>query len=225
MQDKQRLLLIEDDPDIVGFLKMGLRYEGFDVSSTHSGRSGLELARTQHPEVVLLDLMLPDMDGMEVCRRLRTTSAVPIIVISARGQVMEKVELLKLCADDYLVKPFEFEELLARIRAILRRSGTTAEVSELRFMDLSLREETREVTRGSTSIALTPREFDLLRYFLLNPRRVLTREAILRHIWGDETAVDSNVLEVYVGLLRRKLGAPSPIQTARGVGYSLREPQ
>jgi len=222
MADHSKILIIEDDPHTVGFLQLGLRQASFDVYVAADGRAGIELFCGHQPDLVLLDLMLPGLDGWEVCRRLRAHSDVPILVLTARDDVRDKVNLFALGADDYIVKPFSFDELLARIRVALRKRGRTNEIEEMTFSDIVLRVDTREVLRSGVTVQLTAKEFDLLRYFMSNPRRVLTKETILNQIWGYEYTGDSNIVEVYVGRLRRALGEPPVIHTVRGVGYSLR---
>jgi len=220
---QRRVVAIDDDPEMLELLKVGLRYEGFEVWAARDGRAGLDLVRSLQPDLVLIELMLPDIEGRELCRRIRGRSEAPVLVLSARGEVGHKVRLLEAGADDYLVKPFDFDELLARMRALLRRRRPSAETPELRFGDLCVRAEAREVTRNGLPVALTAKEFDLLHYFLRHPRRVLSKEALLDHVWGYQYDGGSNIVEVYVGLLRRKLGPPRVIQTVRGAGYALRE--
>ncbi len=221
----ERILVIEDEQKIADFLKRGLIYEGFQVQVARDGESGLAAARDQLPDLVILDWMLPGLDGLEVCRRLRAGSAIPILMLTAKDSVSDRVKGLDSGADDYLVKPFAFEELLARVRALLRRVRPSEE-TVLRFADVTLNVATREVVRGARKIELTTKEFDLLYYFIRNPRQVLTREQIYERIWGYDFEGESNILEVYVRYLRAKLEAqnePRLIQTVRGVGYALRE--
>ncbi len=221
----ERILVIEDEQRIADFLKRGLTYEGFQVDVRHDGEAGLKAARDNPPSLVILDIMLPGLDGWEVCRRLRAGGPISILMLTARDSVADRVKGFEVGADDYVVKPFAFEELIARVRALLRRSRTTEETA-LRFADLTLNVTTREVTRGTRKIDLTTKEFDLLHFFLRHPRQVLTREMIYDRIWGYDFGGESNILEVYVRYLRTKLEAndePRLIQTVRGVGYALRE--
>jgi len=217
------VLLVEDEETFVEFLTMGLTYEGFTVHAVRDGREALPTFERVHPHVVLLDLMLPGMDGISICRALRARSEVPIIMLTARGEVEDRIEGLDSGADDYLPKPFKFAELMARVRAVLRRHKVTVG-STLAVGDLRLDRNTREVTHVGQPIDLTRREFDLLECFMLHPRHVLTRDAILDRVWGYDQVVDTNVVDVYVGYLRAKLGEDGHerIQTVRGVGYSLR---
>ena len=217
------VLLVEDEETFVEFLTMGLTYEGFAVHAVRDGREALPTFERVHPHVVLLDLMLPGMDGISICRALRARSEVPIIMLTARGEVEDRIEGLDSGADDYLPKPFKFAELMARVRAVLRRHKVTVG-STLAVGDLRLDRNTREVTHVGQPIDLTRREFDLLECFMLHPRHVLTRDAILDRVWGYDQVVDTNVVDVYVGYLRTKLGenGHERIQTVRGVGYSLR---
>jgi len=216
------ILIIEDDPQIVDFLKLGLSHEGFEVEVANDGRTGIELFRQRQPALAILDLRLPDLDGGEVCQRLRAGSNVPILVLTARDQISEKVKLLTIGADDYMVKPFSFDELLARIHGLLRRIGASGKQQCLRFLDIEMRLDTREVLRAGVVIEFSAKEFDLLSLFMSNPHRVLAKEAILNKVWGYDYYGDSNIVEVYVSHLRRKLGDPVVIQTVRSAGYSLR---
>jgi two-component system response regulator MprA len=221
----ERILVIEDEQKIADFLRRGLTYEGFQVDVRLDGESGLKAARDNPPDLVILDVMLPGLDGLEVCRRLRAGGSVLILMLTAKDSVADRVRGLDSGADDYLVKPFAFEELLARVRALLRRSRATEE-SILHFADLTLNVTTREVTRGAHKIDLTTKEFDLLHFFMRHPRQVLTRELIYDRIWGYDFNGESNILEVYMRYLRTKLeatGEPRLLQTVRGVGYALRE--
>ena len=221
----ERILVVEDDAKIADLLKRGLAFENYAVGAAADGEAALALARDRAPDLVILDLMLPGMNGMEVCRRLRAGSDVPILMLTAKGAVADRVKGLDSGADDYLVKPFAFEELLARIRALLRRRQP-AEEEVLRFADLTMDTGTRKVTRGAREIELTAKEFDLLELFLMNPRQVLTRDTLYDRIWGYDFGGESNILEVYVRYLRAKLeagGEPRLLHTVRGVGYALRE--
>ena len=220
-----RILVVDDDPEIVSFLKRGLVYEGYTVDTASNGTEALAKARENEPELVILDIMMPGMDGIEVCKRFRQASAVPILMLTAKGTVADRVVGLDSGADDYLVKPFAFDELLARIRALLRRRQPR-ERELLRFSDLSLDTAAREVKRGDEIIELTSQEFDLLELFIRHPRQVLNRDVIYEKVWGYDFGGESNVIEVYVRYLRSKLeasGKPRLIHTIRGVGYVLRE--
>ena len=220
-----RILVVDDDPEIVSFLKRGLTYEGYTVDTAGDGAEALAKARDAEPDLVILDIMMPGMDGLEVSKRLRQASKIPILMLTAKGTVADRIKGLDSGADDYLVKPFSFDELLARIRALLRRSQPT-EGEVLRFMDLSLDPSTREVKRGNDVIHLTAQEFDLLELFLRHPRQVLRRDMIYEKVWGYDFGGESNVIEVYMRYLRSKLeagGQPKLIHTVRGVGYVLRE--
>jgi two-component system, OmpR family, response regulator ArlR len=222
-----RALIIEDDPQMARIVALELRHAGWEVTVAESGRSGLAEAIGHGPDAVLLDLTLPDIDGLEVCRTLRRVSDAPVLMLTARGDLAERVTGLDAGADDYLVKPFAPDELLARLRAVLRR-GRAKEVGPpqvLRFADVRLDPARREVFRGETAVTLTRREFDLLAYMLENQGIVLTRDMILERVWGWGFAGSTNIVDVYVGYLRAKLdadGRPSLIQTVRGVGYVLR---
>jgi two-component system response regulator MprA len=218
------ILIVDDDPNICSVLRRGLRFEGYTVHVAEDGPQALEMARTEPPDLVVLDVMLPEMDGLEVCRRLRRDTAVPILMLTARDAVPDRIAGLDSGADDYLVKPFDFDELLARIRALLRRVQSP-DVAVLSFADLRLDIGTREAFRGDRPIELTTREYELLVLFLHRPRRVLTRDQIFDRVWGS-ASVDSNAIEVHIGRLRDKLeaaGEPRLIQTVRGAGYALRE--
>ena len=220
-----RILVVDDDPEIVGFLKRGLAYEGYTIDTAGDGTEALAKAREREPDLVILDIMMPGLDGIEVSRRLRQASEVPILMLTAKATVADRVAGLDSGADDYLVKPFAFDELLARIRALLRRSQP-AEGEALRFMDLSLNTSTRAVMRGDDIIQLTAQEFDLLELFLRHPRQVLKRDTIYEKVWGYDFGGESNVIEVYMRYLRSKLeagGQPRLIHTVRGVGYVLKE--
>ncbi len=219
------ILVVDDDPRITALLRRGLEYEGFEVAAARDGAQGLALAQAGRPDLVILDVMMPGLDGFEVCRRLRASSDVPILMLTARDEVADRVAGLELGADDYLVKPFAFEELIARVRALLRRRGAGA-AEVLRYSDLQLDVRTREVSRAGEPIRLTAKEFDLLTLFLRHPRQVLARDFIMERVWGYDFSGESNVLEVYVGYLRQKLeagGRPRLIHTVRGVGYVLKE--
>lgn len=222
----QHILLVEDEIKLARFIELELESEGYRVTVAHDGMSGLSLARESEPDLAILDWMMPGITGVELCRRLRSTGIkIPVILLTAKDEVGDRVTGLDAGADDYLVKPFSIEELLARIRAHLRRTQEP-DTDVLQFEDLSLNRRTREVHRGQRSIELTAKEFDLLQYLMSHPRQVFTREQILENIWGYDFLGDSNIIEVYVRYLRLKLEQDSEkrlIHTARGVGYSLRE--
>ncbi len=219
-----KALVVDDEPNIVDFIKLGLGYEGFEVKTARDGTSALTLAREFNPDVIVLDVMLPAMDGMEVCQRVRAQSDAAIVMLTARDDLQDRVAGLDRGADDYVVKPFRFEELMARIRAVLRRRGSTRQ-PVLSFADVSLDQDTHEVHRGDTLVELTPREYDLLKLFMFNPRQVLSKEMILERVWGYDFEGDANIVEVYVRYLREKLAdiPPKLIQTVRGAGYILRD--
>jgi len=225
MVAKQRILVIDDDSSITSFLKRALSYEGYAVDLAASGPAGLAAAREQPPTVVILDVMLPGLDGLEVCRRLRASGDVPILMLTAKDEVSDRVKGLDCGADDYLVKPFALEELLARLRVMIRRREPE-NPTVLRYADLELDTATREGQRGERSFELTTKEYELLAFFLRHPRQVLTREIILQHVWGFDFEGETHVLEVYVGYLRQKLeagGEPRLINTVRHAGYVLKE--
>jgi two-component system response regulator MprA len=226
-QQRATVLVVDDDAKIVSLLRRALTYEGYSVRTALTAGAGLAEARDEPPQLVILDLMLPDMDGYEVCRRMRAVSAVPILMLTARDAIDDRVRGLDEGADDYLVKPFALQELLARVRVLLRRSQTAGEQRVYRFEDLTLDTATREAQRGDRSISLSTKEFQLLSLFMRHPRQVLTRDAIMDQVWGYDYSGESNVLEVYVGYLRQKLeagGEPRLIQTVRGAGYVLKAP-
>jgi two-component system response regulator MprA len=221
------ILVIDDDPKITALLKRALSFEGYEVETAAGGAAGLDAARVRKPDLVVLDIMMPGIDGWEVCRRLRETDDVPVLLLTARDEVADRVKGLDLGADDYLVKPFALEELLARTRALLRRGRTQESPSGvLAYTDLFLDTDTREAMRGGRTILLTAKEYDLLKLFLENPKRVLTRDLLMERVWGYDFSGESNVLEVYIGMLRQKLeegGEKRLVQTVRGVGYVLKE--
>jgi two-component system response regulator MprA len=220
-----RILVIEDEERIRQFLQRGLTYEGYRVDVAEDGQTGLDIARESPPDLVLLDVMLPGLDGMEVCRRLRAGGDLPILMLTAREAIEDRVAGLDAGADDYLVKPFAFDELLARIRALLRRAQP-AKPDVYRFIDLELDTGTRQGKRNGNLFDLTAKEYELLELFMRNPRRVLTREIIYDRVWGYDFGGESNIIEVYVRYLRQKTEAGSQsrlIHTVRGIGYVLRE--
>ncbi len=224
-----RVLVVDDEPNIVEVVAMALRFQGFTVETAASGREALAAVSSFKPHLMVLDVMLPDMEGFEVAARLGAQRAsVPIIFLTARDATEDKVRGLSGGGDDYMTKPFSLEELVARIRTILRRTGQSSpESGRLVFEDLELDEESREVTRAGAPIELTATEYRLLRYLMLNPRRVLTRAQLLDHVWNYDFGGDGRVLETYVSYLRKKLDAhgPSLIKTVRGVGYALQAPR
>ncbi|MFN8501165.1 response regulator transcription factor [Kouleothrix sp.] len=222
----QRILIVEDEAEIADYLRRGLVFEGFAAEVAGDGLAALAAARERPPDVVVLDLMLPGIDGMEVAQRLRAASHVPIIMLTARDAVADRVAGLEAGADDYLVKPFAFEELLARIRVQLRRHQAQDSGEVLRYGPLSLDLVAHDVRLGTTRVIFTAKEFELLELFLRHPRQVLTRDLLYERIWGYDFGGESNVIEVYIRALRQKLeaaGAPRLIHTIRGVGYVLRD--
>ncbi|MEU6579217.1 response regulator transcription factor [Nocardia sp. NPDC046763] len=225
-----RILVVDDDRAVRESLRRSLTFNGYTVDLAVDGLDALEKTASQRPDALVLDVMMPRLDGLEVCRRLRSTGDdLPILVLTARDSVSERVAGLDAGADDYLPKPFALEELLARLRALLRRTAgdpVDASSEAMAFADLSLDPVTREVTRGERQISLTRTEFSLLEMLMANPRRVLTRSRILEEVWGYDFPTSGNALEVYIGYLRRKTeadGEPRLIHTVRGVGYVLRE--
>jgi two-component system, OmpR family, response regulator MprA len=221
----ERILIIEDDPAILKVLQRGLAYEGYTVDVATDGRTGLNLAHDHHPDLVILDWMLPGMDGLEVCRRLRLQGGLPILMLTAKDTIQDRVQGLDAGADDYIVKPFNLDELTARIRALFRR--TQVERNQVyQFADLTMDSDSRQVTRGRRLVPLTAKEYELLELFLRHPRQVLTREVIFDRVWGYDFGGESNVLEVYIRYLRQKLELDNEsrlIHTVRSVGYVLRE--
>jgi two-component system OmpR family response regulator len=224
-----RVLVVDDEPNLVEVLTMALRFQGFTVESAGNGREALSAVASFKPHLMVLDVMLPDMEGFDVAARLGAQRAsVPIIFLTARDATEDKVRGLSGGGDDYMTKPFSLEELVARIRTILRRTGQAApDSAQLVFENLELDEESREVTRAGEPIELTATEYRLLRYLMLNPRRVLTRAQLLDHVWSYDFGGDGRVLETYISYLRKKLDAhgPSLIKTVRGVGYALQAPR
>ena len=221
-----RILVVDDEPALRAALQRALRLEGYDVTLAEDGDAALRLVQRDAPELVVLDVLMPALDGLAVCRRLRRGGdRTPVLMLTARDAVSDRVSGLDAGADDYLVKPFALEELLARVRALLRRTSGGEEI--LRFADIEVDPSMREVTRGGDPVELTRTEFALLELFMLNPRQVLTRSVIFERVWGYDFGYASNSLDVYIGYLRRKTeagGKPRLIQTVRGVGYALREP-
>ena len=223
----KRVLVVDDEASISDLVATALRYEGFEVETAGSGRDALAGAASFSPDLMVLDVMLPDFDGFEVHRRLvRDGRPVPTIYLTARDATEDKVRGLTLGGDDYVAKPFSLDELVARVRAVLRRvEGNRTAEGVLTFSDLALDEDRYEVARGGDPIELTPTEFKLLRYLMLNPGRVLSKAQILDHVWEYDFGGDSNIVETYVSYLRRKIdaGRPALLRTVRGVGYVLRE--
>ncbi|MFJ8456181.1 response regulator transcription factor [Bacillus paramycoides] len=230
----KRILVVEDEVQIARVLQLELEYEGYEVLVKHDGKSGLEVALHENIDLILLDVMLPELSGIEVLRRLRKAGIhVPVILLTARNTTLDKVMGLDQGANDYVTKPFEMEELLARVRSNLR-SNTVITIGDqpnehenfLSIANLSINMDTREVTRNGKSISLTPKEYDLLVYLLINKNKVVTREGILTHVWGYEYEGETNVIDVYIRHLRKKIDEEfsSPlIHTIRGIGYSIRE--
>ena len=223
-----RVLVVDDEPYITDLIAAALRYEGFHVDVAGDGRSALASAAAGRHDLVILDVMLPDLDGLEVCRRLRADGeSMPVLFLTARDATEDKVMGLTVGGDDYVTKPFSLEELIARVRAILRRSMPEATRGRLQFADLVMDEDTHEVWRGDEPVELTATEFNLLRYLLLNSRRVLSKAQILDHVWQYDFGGDPNIVETYISYLRKKVDRfpPPLIHTIRGVGYSLRLPR
>jgi two-component system response regulator MprA len=223
--EQPKILVIDDDENITSFLKRALAYAGFVVATANSGAAGLQCALNNPPDVVILDVLMPEMDGWTVCGRLRACGDVPILMLTAKDEVADRVYGLEAGADDYLIKPFALEELIARLRALLRRR-VTQPTSRARFADLTIDQGTRQVWRGERAVELTAKEFDLLAAFMRHPRQVLSREQLLSQVWGFDFEVETHVLEVYVRYLREKLeagGEPRLIHTRRGAGYVLME--
>jgi two-component system OmpR family response regulator len=224
VNDRPRILVVDDEPSLVDAVSTALRYEGFEVEEAGTGRDALVAATRSDPDLVVLDWMLPDIEGIEVGRRLRERGfRTAILFLTAKDAVENKVEALRAGGDDYVTKPFSLAELVARVQAILRRTGGDLPGDVLRFEDLALDEARHEVTRGDTRIDLTATEFNLLRFFLLNPRRVLSKGQILQNVWRYDFGGNANVVETYVSYLRRKLDAAGPplIRTIRQAGYML----
>ena len=221
------ILVVDDEEAVRESLRRALTLEGYEVSLASDGSEALRSLSTRAPDAVVLDVLMPELDGLDVCRQLRSAGdATPVLMLTARDTVGDRVAGLDAGADDYLVKPFALEELLARLRALLRRTAPAGRGSKLRFAELSLDQETREVRRGGRAIELTRTEYLLLEVFLLHPRQVLTRSVIFEWVWGYDFGPTSNSLEVYIGYLRRKTesnGEPRLLHTVRGVGYVLKE--
>ncbi|MEX2557106.1 MAG: response regulator transcription factor [Actinomycetota bacterium] len=229
MNDQARVLVVDDEENITDLVATALRYAGFDVETATSGRKAQEAVGTFRPHLMILDVMLPDVDGFEIARRLVSAGEkVPILFLTARDGTDDKIRGLTLGGDDYVTKPFSLDELIARVHAILRRSnGPAQRAARLAVADLELDEETHEVWRAGNEIELTATEFKLLRFLLQNPRRVLSKAQILDHVWNYDFGGDVNVVETYVSYLRKKVDRFDPplIQTVRGVGYCLRLPR
>lgn len=223
----ERILIVEDEKSIARVLELELTYEGYETGVSHTGADGLIKFREKPWDLVLLDLMLPEIHGLDVLKRIRASDPViPVILLTAKNDVKDKVAGLDLGANDYVTKPFEIEEVLARIRACLRLTTGSGNSSLHRFGELELNESTREVSRAGRQVDLTPREFDLLLYFLRNPLQVLSREQVLNAVWGYDYYGDTNVIDVYIRYLRKKVDAGESttyIQTVRGIGYVLKE--
>ena len=219
------ILVVDDDPEILSLLRRGLTYEGYSVEVASDGKEALSKALEREPDLVVLDIMLPEIDGLEISRRLNAAGDVPVLMLTAKSTLADKIAGFNSGADDYLVKPFSLDELLVRVKALLKRRLISKD-EIYKFSDLLLDVGSREVKRGGRSIQLTAQEFDLLKLFLMHPRQVLRRDFIYERVWGYDFTGDSNVIEVYVRYLRSKLedrGEPRLLHTARGVGYVLRE--
>ena len=223
----ERLLLVDDEDNLRSMLDAALRHHGFDVVPVANGRDALDRAADAEPDLIVLDVMLPDLDGFEVCRRLRADGDhTPVLFLTARDATADKVRGLTLGGDDYLVKPFSLEELVARVQALLRRAGNTRQDDSVyRCADLEMHDDAHRVLRAGQEVALSPTEYNLLRYLLINKDRVLSKPQILDHVWQYDFDGDGGVVETYIGYLRRKVDTAEPrlIQTIRGVGYTLRE--
>jgi two-component system OmpR family response regulator len=222
----ERLLLVDDEENLRSMLDAALRHSGFDVVPVGSGREALDAVKAERPELIVLDVMLPDIDGFEVCRRLRTEGdRTPVLFLTARDATEDTVRGLTLGGDDYLVKPFSLEELVARIGSVLRRTGTAKPDSRLACVDLVLDDDAHRVTRAGEPVSLSPTEYNLLHYLLVNQGQALSKAQILDHVWQYDFGGDGGVVETYIGYLRRKVDHVTPklIHTIRGVGYSLRE--
>lgn len=222
-EQQPSVLIVDDEPQIVDFLQMGFAYEGFQVITATSGPDAVHSAKVHAPDIIILDIMLPGFDGLEVTRQVRNIYDAAIIILTAKEHIDDRVAGLDLGADDYVIKPFAFKELMARVRAVMRRHGNNL-ADILTFQTITLDRGTRIVTCDTHPVELTPREFDLLELFLMHPRQVLTRDVILSRIWGYDYEGDDNIIEVYVRHLREKLNdnPPRMLQTIRGIGYTLR---
>ncbi len=224
----ERLLLVDDEENLRSMLEAALRHSGFEVAVAATGREAIDAVPDARPDLIVLDVMLPDLDGFEVCRRLRSDgSRTPVLFLTARDGTDNKVRGLTLGGDDYLVKPFSLEELVARINAVLRRAGATRTDAVLSCADLVMDDDAHRVTRGDTEVSLSPTEYNLLRFLLVNQGRVMSKAQILDHVWQYDFGGDGGVVETYIGYLRRKLDKTEPrlIHTIRGFGYTLRESQ
>jgi two-component system, OmpR family, response regulator len=228
-----RLLVVDDEPDIVELLSASLKYHGYEVATAASGRQAMEEARRFRPDMILLDVMMPELDGFDVLRRLRGEGTrTPVLFLTARDATEDKIKGLTLGGDDYVTKPFSLSEILARIQAVLRRvndpaGGAAAPAARLAFADIELDDDTHEVFKAGQEVQLSPTEFKLLRYFMTNPGRVLSKAQILDHVWQYDFGGDAGVVESYVSYLRKKIDTSEPrlLHTLRGVGYSLRLPR
>ena len=223
MEKQPSVLIVDDEPQIVDFLQMGFAYEGFRVFAALTGPEAIQAAATQKPDIIILDIMLPGADGLEDTRQIRRAHDTAIIMLAAKDEIDDRVAGHDVGADDYVTKPFAFKELMARVRAVLRRNGNNV-ADMLTFHGITLDRGTRVVSRDGQSIELTPREFDLLELFLMHPRQVLARDVILSRVWGYDYFGDDNIIEVYIRHLREKLhdNPPRLLQTVRGIGYTLR---
>lgn len=229
MAEQMRILVVDDERNLTELISLALRYEQFEVAAAHTGREALDGMRSFRPDLVVLDVMLPDIDGFEVARRMAAEwPAVPVLFLTARDTTDDKIRGLTIGGDDYMTKPFSLEELIARVRAVLRRTRrSAAESQHLVFADLEMDEDTYEVRRAAVPVELTATEYKLLRYLMLNPRRVLSKSQILDRVWNYDFGGDANVVEIYISYLRKKLDPLGPplIHTVRGFGYCLREAQ
>ncbi|MCB0970848.1 MAG: response regulator transcription factor [Acidimicrobiales bacterium] len=224
----ERLLLVDDEDNLRSMLEAALRHSGFEVHPAANGRDALDAVGEVKPDLIVLDVMLPDLDGFDVCQRLRRDNdRTPVLFLTARDATEDKVRGLTMGGDDYLIKPFSLDELVARINAVLRRTGNAKEGAVLTCRDLELDDEAHLVTKAGTEVALSPTEYNLLRYLLINQGRVLSKAQILDHVWQYDFGGDGGVVETYIGYLRKKVDSAEPrlIQTVRGVGYTLREPR
>ena len=230
MTEPRRILVVDDEPSIVDAVATALRYEGYEVSEARTGRDALAAAQSDHPDLIVLDVMLPDVDGFEIARRIRADGlSIPILFLTAKDALHEKVHGFSVGADDYVTKPFSLAEIVVRVRAIIQRThgALTSTSRQLTYADVILDPDTHEVWRNGTNVELTATEFNLLRFFLMNPCRVLSKPQILDHVWHYDFDGDANILETYISYLRRKLNkfGPSLIHTVRLVGYVMREAQ